>query len=440
MNRQTPTNTTRVNGSRRCGGVPFRYTYTIVATFGLIAIASNITHAVTPATLIDLELQPHRVHLHSIAQGQISYFDSNRQLHAQPISRFVQLRTTRPSDRDPLNPDQTATAEESGPDPHDRLGRVELTDGQQIHGQWAGVGNQGDCFHWRHPVLGRLTVSLDRLHRLTLDRRAIQPDQPDPPSDRIQLANGDTISGFVTGLNPKGIVLQPQGSNQAMVVPLSQVRVLTLAGPPQRQAARDQNMVWLSDGSRVLASLTQLASDQLTLQLALSSDTPPVTLPMADVGRIDLATDDGYLLDLVDTPMGVVRAGQPFGLSTQPQIRDAAIHLHAPVKVRFDLPPGATRLAATAQLHANPQQTGPRTAWSDCQIILQSGDQISHHHLTPSQPASPINMALTGRGITLELDPARNGPVMDRVVLTNAFVLVRPATQTAPTQEIPQAE
>ena len=147
--------------------------------------------------------------------------------------------------------------------------------------------------------------------------------------------------------------------------------------------------------------------------------------------QIDIASARGRLVDLTTLPMRTIDGGEVFGLSMPPRLLGGDIHLHAPVAVEFQLPLGAARLALVAELTDQTDErvmagedSGP-SAWADLDLMVQTEDgPLTRHHLDVRQPHAEINIALTGRTLMIELDPAANGPVMDRIALRRRLVFV----------------
>jgi hypothetical protein len=101
------------------------------------------------------------------------------------------------------------------------------------------------------------------------------------------------------------------------------------------------------------------------------------------------------------------------------------LQLRAPVTLQWELPSGARRLTAVITLARDPQVPPAARAWADCRAVLRLDDQVLvEQRLWSQQTSVPLNVPLRGKVLTLELDPGVNGPVMDRVTLEAAAVLV----------------
>ena len=127
---------------------------------------------------------------------------------------------------------------------------------------------------------------------------------------------------------------------------------------------------------------------------------------------------------------------------TRGGMRGGVWRLHAPVTVAFALPAGSCRVTAEAALDLPADLPAGRGAWADVVVWLgepvesaepvQSADaadimaDVGRVRLMLSQPTGRFNVPLApGRSrLTLRLDPASNGPILDRVALRGARVLV----------------
>ena len=156
-----------------------------------------------------------------------------------------------------------------------------------------------------------------------------------------------------------------------------------------------------------------------------SQSTQRVELALGEVARVDLASPRGRLVDLVRLKMQAVSGGEVFGLPMPPRIDAGSVYLHAPVVVRFDLPAGAARLAAVAELADAAQSPAEALAWADMDLIVRVDSKIvATAHLDAAQPRALLNVAAAGRALTIELDQAANGPIRDRMRLRDAVVFV----------------
>ena len=380
--------------------------------------------AVQSATAVGLDLRRQSIRIHRLADGTLRYFDASRQLRVEPIDQFVQLLIDRPDTDPPPQTEQTPTAS------------VLLIDGQRLVGTWVGAADNGESLQLRHAALGRIRIQLDRVKRfdppgraadyLSGRHRGAELVTPGPgAADQVALINGDVLEGFVAAIHTSAVSVNLAGGDEPIDVPLERVQSIRIANESQTDGpALDR--VSLRDGSIVHASDLRIESDeQLTFSRVTvgKSDHGDVTLDLSSVARIDLGRSGLRLVDLHRLPRQVVAGGEVFGVPMPPRVKDGTLWMHAPVKVRFDLPAGAVRFAARAVLDA--QGSDDASSWSDLIVkVAVGGNAHPPIHLHAAEPGADLSVATEGGILTIELDPALYGPVMDRILLRQAVVLV----------------
>jgi len=407
----------------RDGHIPLINRVVLTCMILLTGLVATRVSAVTAAVLIDTELEPHPVNIQGLVDGVISYFDADRRLQVEPMARFVQVRIVRDL------PDTDTTPADTPADTHpthpggESTRVIELVDGQRLVGQWVGVDSPSQALIWQHPLLGRVQVPLDRLH--ALGRSAVPVvREASLTTDEVDLVNGDQVSGYVIGVSPAGLEFQLEEGGHVLEIALDQVRALRLANPVVRRQS-SHSMVWLGDGSRVLAESINITTDRMTIGASLTTHTDTVSLPMSQVERIDWASAGGYLVDLADLPWRIETEGSVFGLVIKPRVEGVSILLHAPVKVVYTLPPGAARFWALAQ-SGDGSEPEHAVAWMDFEVVVSVDGNTSYRgRLHAGQRSVVLNIAASGQTMTIELDPATNGPIMDRLSLRDAIVFVR---------------
>jgi len=363
--------------------------------------------ALTPAELVMPDLRAQAVSLSSIRDGTVSYFDDTRSLRREPVHRFVQVR--RIGDRVARRAPRTAM--------------IVLTDGQQLTGAWIGAGGDGQSVRWRHPLLGDFALALDRVARIELAGPIPASDAGD---DRVVLTNGDALAGFIAEVADAAVVITPTGATAAVTLPIERIAAVTLANPP-RDADPTLHRLTLDDGSHLAAMELDVGGDVVRLLPALATDRATATeLPIDRLARIDF-TGAGYeLIELTTLPMRVVERGEVFGLTFEPRVEAGRLHAHAPSKIAFDLPAGARRLAATAALDIDDTTSAQRASWAAFELVVRvDGEEAGRWPVDGDHRRTPVNVSF-GQGateLTLELDPAVNGPIMDRLRLDDATLL-----------------
>jgi len=87
--------------------------------------------------------------------------------------------------------------------------------------------------------------------------------------------------------------------------------------------------------------------------------------------------------------------------------------------VEWDLPPGSERVSMSLGMDAG---TYP---WGDCEVVISvDGAEVLRRRLQGGQAPAEINIAAKGEVMRVEVEAGKYGPIMDRVVLGRALVLV----------------
>ncbi len=399
------------------------------------------SRAATPALLIGPDLKPREVKLQAVSGGKLSYFDDERRLQVESAANVLQIRIVAeaPGDGDSARngaagaptsppaaapaPTTPAVAGRDGIKPAVADGPkasppavVDLIDGQRIVARFTGTDADGQKLTFDHAALGVITANLDKISRLFLDGSSVTKSTP--AKDQVILANGDALDGFIAAVKKDTIELQQDGG-KSIELPTERVKALLLANPIAH-AVDPQSIVWLRDGSRLIAAQADIEADKLQLRAALAGG-KALTLPLAQVARLELPSRRGRLIDLADLPMTVKAGGVVFGLPMPPRVEAGAIRMHAPITVQFALPAGAGKLAAVAEVDA----AGESIEWADFAVNCSAGDAKARVALSAAQPRGEVLMDLFGPTLTISLDPAANGPVMDRLRLREAMVFVQ---------------
>jgi hypothetical protein len=372
-------------------------------------IVAPDVQAVTPARLIGPDLVSQPVTIAGLNDETLTYFDEKRILRSAAVDAFVQLRAI------------GGAQDTAAPYPC-----VVLTDGQRFTGDWVGPSPDGNAMRWRHDLIGEIVIPLDELANVIWRGGDDLPAPAETPAtDTLTFINGDTISGFVSMLNDWGVVMVPDAGGAAVTIPYARIASLSLANP-QRRVAELYHLVTLADGTRVWADEMRLSSDTASW-LATPPGASPVRVetPVAELARIDFRTGGMSLIDLTDLSLTVGPDTGVFGLSIPARVEGRAIRAHAPATLTFDLPEGAARFAALAELDTAdaPDTIGK---WADFQIVLLTDSaEVGRWHIDGTEPRALINAPVTGRELTICLEPGVNGPILDRLRMSDAVVLVQ---------------
>lgn len=377
----------------------------------------------TGAILIGPDLNRYPADIQALAEGKVSFFDADRHLQVQPISHFVQIRFGQIED------DGSTVSHNEG------AVFIDLVDGQRLAVQW--LGADGQTLHVRHALLGEMWVNVEDL--LALTRGTMKEPSRRLAGDLVVLANGDRIEGFVATVGGSSIEIQTEHADATIMLQADRVVGLYLNNPA-RPNGPTGHLVHLKDGSAVLASKLEIADGQLLLETPAPQwpeaglETKPRSKPDPDVRqialeqveRIDLASEGGRLVEVIELDGQVIAGGEVFTLPMPPQVCPDGVLLHAPVTLAYELPERTAQFAATAELSIHPEDPDGSLQWADFQLTIRVDDRVLlRHRITGQDPRVSIRVPVHGRKLTIELDPGANGPVMDRMLLRDAILFVQ---------------
>ncbi len=381
----------------------------------IFTMHTNHAKAVTPAVLIGPDLKPRPIRLQAFGGSKVTYFDADRRLQIEPTGNILQIRFAAP-DTNTIGADAKRDDENQSGKP----ALVQLTDGQRLAGTWKGTDASGEVLLFEHALLGEVKIKLDELRSLSFKGAAETTRTPE--SDELVLGNGDVIKGFIVALTAKQAEVQPNGSDQSIQLPMDRVVSIRLANPATASAKRSHT-VWLRDGSRLSSKSVDMESDRLALQSTMAGVEKQIELKQ--VARIELASIAGRLIDLTDLPFETVGQGKVFGLAAPPRRNGNHLHLHAPITLRYQLPTRTRRFAAIAELDA---PTGADKRWADFVVNVRvNGELAGRVPISSRTPFQSLNFDADGKTLEIELDPAANGPILDRLRLRDAMLFIEAA-------------
>jgi hypothetical protein len=383
-------------------------------------------------TLLDRTLHERPVRLLGIDTASVSYEEGGL-VRNEPASEHLAILPP------PAPPPQHGDLRKSA-EPYAPATFLELTDGQLLTGALAADRPAGaESVRWSHPVLGAVELKLDQVLRLRFapgaDAPALAPLEPSLSADRVLLANGDRLEGFVEAVSPALVVSVDDHKRE---IPLERVREITLANPAEPPRGP---RVLLADGS--VLSVREIHTGRmgevtLTPALLQSSESaePAAGAPLALADVRAYVFEAGALLPLAEVPIArqapdPIRRwsppAAPAGAAAALGVRD--IELPGAMSVEWDLPDRATRLATTLRL--------PRSAWNwgHCRVSVSvrsaSGvSRLAESALSADAPELPLSAPLpagTGRTLVVALEPGPYGPVQTRLTLERPLLLVAPA-------------
>jgi hypothetical protein len=382
-------------------------------------------HAATPATLLGPDLREQAVTLQSIEQGVVRYFDADRVLRQARLDELVEIHFAPVADG--------RWAAPAG----ERWCDMVLTDGQRYRGRFVGVDEQQRLVV-EHPRSGRFAASLEQLASLHFDADASIPSiewvTPDASTPRVNeeviLRNQDRLEGFVNTITDTHLELEsPSGS--IITMPLERIASIRFAATSHAATgtalSAKGHLLLLRDRLRVAATDITLVGPALRVRL---TDGRTHEWPLSAVASLAVRGPAGSRVRLLDLPMSVDRPAVVFGVPWPATRRgrgghDDALHLHGPTLLRFELPPGAVRLTAMLQLDV--PEDHPRRRWADMAVSIEQGDErLAALRIDADQPRVSCNVSVRSGPVYLRMDEADFGPVLDRLRLSQAWVLIVP--------------
>lgn len=307
---------------------------------------------------------------------------------------------------------------------------AKLVDGQSLVGTLLGAGKGGESIRLAFGYEQRTVVlPLEDLTSFTQVGEHLPGDAND---DTLLLATGETLLGFVDTIGEDSIGFVVGDADDPIQIPMQRVRGFTIANKPEPiKVKKGLARVLLRDGSSLYlrdATMKRQAGQDPVIEgtFILEPETAPIMLPLKHVQLIEPMSEQYALRPLTSFEMTTIDGGEVFGVAMPPRLAsDGGVHLHAPVTLGFDLPKGASRLAFTVAMDLDDEIPESRRKMAGCELILYDGDKIvARHTLTPEGSAKRINVPLTGGALRIALEVGVNGPVLDRVVLTDAELLV----------------
>ncbi|WP_236254463.1 hypothetical protein [Mucisphaera calidilacus] len=373
--------------------------------------------ALTPALhaqtwqLFDTSLRTHTLLDLNITNLSITARDTNDQRFTLPTAQAVRLTNIH------------APADESQP----ANAFIRLADGQQLFGSLR-LTRESDIINLEHPRLGRFIIPLSAITRLSLTPAAADLTAPDSGYDLIVLSNGDRIEGTFLGLTTTGTRILLAGSDQPIDLPLDTIAAVLRPQNPPANTRNDR--VTLNDGTVVDAPRVTLTSNRLALYPALG--TRRAELPTSHVTQIDLRHNGSRLVPFRQQPTRIVEPANAYGLDIPPRLSPAGQHLHAPTTHEITLPDNTVGIILNAQLDPSIPET--RRHWPDIALTLTLSNIPPHSALIDQHnPAInltiPVQPAPRADTLTLDLKTAQRGPVLDRLLITQAEFLVADKSQ-----------
>lgn len=377
----------------------------------------------------------------------------------------------------PTNSEAVAAPSASAGDEDGIRIRVWLVDGQRVIGTLAGqrAGLDANTGAPQSPHEKPLTLLADNVGLVTIQLDSISRIEfvaatggggtgksaaSDANEDSVVLANGDHLVGFVEEITAAGVTVttgshgtKDGGEGATVRAPIDSVRVIQLANPLTSAAGM---MLWTADGGawriRSIASdsagrfAAPLANSGVAAAAAGAGTNAVLQISGALEDIVALSTDASRTTALASAAMtgfgpgpGRRTAAAPQVIGSLPAALDApAILLGGPMWVEWELPDGASRFIATAEL---PYES---LVWGACTVVVevvpgQRGAQAARTvwsgPLSGAAARASLNAALADRThpperksrLRITVIAGEHGPVLDRLILRNAIILSTPA-------------
>ncbi len=143
---------------------------------------------------------------------------------------------------------------------------ISLLGGEQLHGE--PVKLTGEALTWKSSSVGDIDLPLKQISKITRAGAATSlNDEPKRTEDVVQLANGDSVRGIVSDIAGDQITVQVSGTPTP--VPLGSVAAVLFAstGAARPVAGERALRVKISDDSVITAPAVATEADQLVLKL-----------------------------------------------------------------------------------------------------------------------------------------------------------------------------
>jgi hypothetical protein len=299
-----------------------------------------------------------------------------------------------------------------------------------------------------HAALGALSISLEYVD--FIDWRAAPGEVieagrgeggRDRAEDRMILTNGDIIKGSIARLTSEGVALLV--SERERFVAWSMIRRVSLAslqsGPISEKsetsggnAERPGALVWLVDGSKLVAQRATLREASVQVETALGQT---MAVPLEAVRTIE--STGGRRVWLSEVPPRSARTIRYFDHSLPPASpvpgNIESIKLGGVTHSRGLRFAGASHRSWNLQgqfvsFRASLGMEDGAGPLADADVVIRVDGRpvVEHRGLRSGQPARPVEVNLAGaKELQIEIGFGRRGPVQDCVVLVNP-ALIKP--------------
>ncbi|MDG2424113.1 MAG: hypothetical protein P8M22_09050 [Phycisphaerales bacterium] len=300
--------------------------------------------------------------------------------------------------------------------------RVMLHDGQMFSGDLVS-GNQ-DGIKIDHMWMRELDIPLDRISLIEFRSNVMVPPGE---LDRVVLANGDVLSGFVHSVDDPVTIEIEREEVEEIKLPLDRVAAIAFGGesPP---ASWPQ--IWTLDGVRMSVSSASIdASGRLDMEPHEFMVGSYERLPGADE-IVALVLDGNRFTPLATLPVTTINTSEARRTASRPRREDPMapigltdLHLGGPARYVFQLPAGSDRFRTGLQR--------PRTSrrWPPPTLVVSHGEDVlwSGEFQESMKLDLPFNPEEDSKNLSIELFCGSQGPVHCGIRLVDPMVLVDPA-------------
>ncbi|MCH2134805.1 MAG: hypothetical protein MK116_13775 [Phycisphaerales bacterium] len=298
--------------------------------------------------------------------------------------------------------------------------RVILHDGQTL----PGVFVEGDEEHLKidHLWLRELVIPLDRINRIEFRSGA---SIPEGTGDRVVLANGDFLEGFLEQVGDPTVI--ETGDGERVEIPLDRVAAVAIEGEPVEPR---WPQVWTIDGVRMSVDKAEfMSSGRIGLARHEFMTDDYDRLPGSDE-IVALVFDGSRFSPLATMPVETINTSVARRTAPPPrhERRSAPVgltdlHLQGPARFEFTLPDRADRFRTSLRR----SRQGGR--WPSPTITISAGEQ--ELWTGTAQQDSPLDLSLANLSgpLVIELTCGDQGPVHCGVTLVDP-IISRAAVET----------
>lgn len=403
----------------------------------MVALMTASAHA-DSMVLVNDQLQELPATIVALDGSQVSYFDKQGILQQQPTSHFLMVRlihdNPKPIAPTPATPATTTPPQQQPPETQ----TVVLIDGRKLIGTLVSTSQDGQTILLNNTLVGQLVFKLDQVKSWSMTDPLSASANPSSlelttptTQDTLTLRNGDRLTGYVAKVSLDAITFEPAGTTTAVTLPYSQIASMTLTNAPLPVTDTTMSRLYLADGSVLLVKDYLIQQGDLSFIPILSKIgegnhhlAKRIVLKLNQLKRLDMANPNKRLIDWSSLTWKLTQGGKVFEMPLLPKLVGEDWFLHAPQVLEFELPEGT--LAVGAQVNLDVQPDNPSRAWASLVVKLSAnGSSPVSLPINGQQDHGQLLMPTHGAKLmVLTIDEADNGPIMDRIKLTNGWAVM----------------